>query len=161
MLLLLLCFTALVSTSFSALFRNNAPVIGLMAQDVLRPKNNERSYIAASYVKTLESAGARVVPIMIDQTEEEYKTIFHAINGFFLPGGSAYIFDSGYERAAKIFYNLAIEANNKGDYFPVWGTCLGFEQLAVLTAQSNVLVQTNTTNVSLPLNFTHGKIFVP
>uniref|UniRef100_A0A3B4AAD1 folate gamma-glutamyl hydrolase n=1 Tax=Periophthalmus magnuspinnatus TaxID=409849 RepID=A0A3B4AAD1_9GOBI len=127
---------------------------GLMAQDVRSQEANEISYIAASYVKTLESAGARVLPIMIDHTEEEYKEIFNMINGFFLPGGAANIFDSGYATAAKIFYDLAIEANKKGDYFPIWGTCLGFEQLAVITARKNVLVRTNTTAVSLPLDFT-------
>uniref|UniRef100_A0A3B4AA36 folate gamma-glutamyl hydrolase n=1 Tax=Periophthalmus magnuspinnatus TaxID=409849 RepID=A0A3B4AA36_9GOBI len=129
---------------------------GLMAQDVRSQEANEISYIAASYVKTLESAGARVLPIMIDHTEEEYKEIFNMINGFFLPGGAANIFDSGYATAAKIFYDLAIEANKKGDYFPIWGTCLGFEQLAVITARKNVLVRTNTTAVSLPLDFTTG-----
>jgi len=30
--------------------------------------------------------------------------------------------------------NLAIEANDKGDYFPVWGTCLGFELLLLASA---------------------------
>ena len=33
--------------------------------------------------------------------------------------------------------NLAIVANNNGDYFPVWGTCLGFESLA-LSISNNV-----------------------
>uniref|UniRef100_A0A8C9Y0X2 folate gamma-glutamyl hydrolase n=1 Tax=Sander lucioperca TaxID=283035 RepID=A0A8C9Y0X2_SANLU len=50
------------------------------------------------------------------------------------PGGSVSIISSGYQRAAKIFYKLAIEANKRGDYFPVWGICLGYEQLAVLTS---------------------------
>ncbi|XP_055007220.1 gamma-glutamyl hydrolase-like [Boleophthalmus pectinirostris] len=127
---------------------------GLMAQDVKNPTVNEDSYIAASYVKTLESAGARVLPIMINRPEEEYRMLFKAINGFFLPGGAANIMDSGYATAANIFYDLAIEANKKGDYFPIWGTCLGFEQLAVITAKKRVLVRTNTTAVSLPLNFT-------
>ncbi|KAK7878194.1 hypothetical protein WMY93_031191 [Mugilogobius chulae] len=90
----------------------------------------------------------------IDQTEEEYTKLFNSINGFFLPGGAASIFDSGYQKAATIFYKLAVEANKKGDYFPIWGTCLGFEQLAVITAQKDVLVRTNTSRVSLPLNFT-------
>ncbi|KAK7878195.1 hypothetical protein WMY93_031192 [Mugilogobius chulae] len=150
-----ICFTSLISTCFSSTHRNDAPVIGALAQDVKNPAANETSYLAASYVKTLESAGARVIPVMIDQTEEEYTQLFNSINGFLLPGGAASLLDSGYSRAAKIFYDLAIEANKKGDYFPVWGTCLGFEQLVILTAQKNVLVRTtNTTAVALPLNFT-------
>lgn len=88
---------------------------------------------------------------------------------------------SSYQRAAQIFYTLAIEvnkhthtpcglveyvdtrlslccclfqANNKGDYFPLWGTCLGFEELVVLTSQTWALTRTNTSGVSLPLNLT-------
>nr|XP_033494020.1 gamma-glutamyl hydrolase-like [Epinephelus lanceolatus] len=134
--------------------RNNRPIIGVLAQEVKYPTGNETSYIAASYVKTLESAGARVVPVMINQPPEYYKKLFNSINGIFYPGGSASIMSSGYQRAAKAFYELAIEANKKGDYFPVWGTCLGYEQLACLTSGKNVLSRTNTSDVPLPLVFT-------
>ncbi|XP_010788500.1 gamma-glutamyl hydrolase-like, partial [Notothenia coriiceps] len=71
------------------------------------------------------------------------------------PGGGVSIISSGYERAAKIFYELAIEANSRGDYFPVWGTCLGFEQLMYLTSEKTILSPTNTSGVALPLNFTN------
>lgn len=37
---------------------------GVLAQNVGSPKPNRTAYIAASYVKFLESAGARVVPVM-------------------------------------------------------------------------------------------------
>ncbi|XP_031705831.1 gamma-glutamyl hydrolase-like isoform X2 [Anarrhichthys ocellatus] len=135
--------------------RNDRPIIGVLAQEVSSPttKPNQTAYIAASYVKFLESAGARVVPVMINQTLEEYKKLFNSINGILYPGGSASITSSGYERAAKIFYELAIEANKGGDYFPVWGTCLGYEQLTVLTSGKNLLSLTNTSDVPLPLNF--------
>ncbi|CAJ0968397.1 unnamed protein product [Ranitomeya imitator] len=112
------------------------------------------SYLAASYVKTLESAGARVIPIRINLAEEEYVKIFTAINGVLLPGGGVDLKDSGYARAAKIFYDLALAANDKGDYFPIWGTCLGFEQLTVLTSGELLLTLTQTEDISLPLNFT-------
>jgi len=97
------------------------------------------------------------------------------------PGGGANITSSGYQRAAKVFYDLAIEvrkrvkcdqlqvsglfiiyclwlfqANERGDYFPVWGTCLGYEQLTVLTSGKDLLSLTNTSGVPLPLNFLHG-----
>ncbi|XP_037613077.1 gamma-glutamyl hydrolase-like isoform X2 [Sebastes umbrosus] len=166
--------------------RNDRPIIGVLSQDIRNPKGNQISYIAASYVKTLESAGARVVPVMINQTPEEYKTLFNSINGTFTlttlhnsavfmtdtpaetavnlnyngsrilyPGGSASITSSGYQRAAKVFYDLAIEANKRGDYFPVFGTCLGYEQLTVLTSGTDLLSRTDTNGVPLPLNFTN------
>ncbi|XP_067341968.1 gamma-glutamyl hydrolase [Channa argus] len=135
--------------------RNDKPIIGVLAQEVRSPKPNTAAYIAASYVKFLESAGARVVPVMINQTLEEYESLFNSINGILYPGGGVSIMSSGYARAAKIFYELAIEANKRGDYFPIWGTCLGFEELTYLTSGKNLLSYTNTSGVSLPLHFTN------
>lgn len=37
---------------------------GVLAQDVYSPEPGRTAYLAASYVKFLESAGARVVPVM-------------------------------------------------------------------------------------------------
>ncbi|XP_047424390.1 gamma-glutamyl hydrolase [Mugil cephalus] len=158
MLLLLLCISLSCLPFYTSakrdVKRNDRPIIGVLAQEVYTPKPNQTAYIAASYVKFLESAGARVVPVMINRTEEEYKALFNSINGILYPGGGVSIVSSGYERAAKIFYELAIEANKRGDYFPVWGTCLGFEQLAYLTSGKSLLTHTNTSGVALPLNFT-------
>lgn len=154
MTLLLFCIFISCVPFYSSAVRNDRPIIGVLAQEVYSPKPNQTSYIAASYVKYLESAGARVVPVMINQTDEEYKALFSSINGILYPGGGVSIVSSGYERAAKIFYELAIEANDKGDYFPVWGTCLGFEELTYLTSGKLLLSSTNTSGVALPLNFT-------
>ncbi|XP_076617072.1 gamma-glutamyl hydrolase-like [Chaetodon auriga] len=154
-MMLFLFFICLSCLPFSSSAnRNDKPIIGVLAQEPSSPKPNQTSLIAASYVKFLESAGARVVPVMINQTPEQYKTLFDSINGILFPGGSASIYSSGYQRAAKIFYELALEANSRGDYFPVWGTCLGFEQLAYLTSGKSILSRTNTSGVSLPLHFT-------
>ncbi|XP_061569368.1 gamma-glutamyl hydrolase [Cololabis saira] len=154
-----LCFSLLyISLSFNLFCcsadRNDRPIIGVLAQEVFSPKPNESAYIAASYVKFLESAGARVVPVMIKQTLEEYKTLFNSINGILFPGGGASIISSEYQRAAEAFYELGIEANKNGDYFPMWGTCLGFEQLTYLTSGKFLLTHTNTSGVVLPLDFT-------
>ncbi|XP_013856545.1 gamma-glutamyl hydrolase, partial [Austrofundulus limnaeus] len=136
----LLLFISLFSLCSSA-DRNDKPIIGVLAQEAFQPKPNQSAYIAASYVKFLESAGARVVPVMINQTLDQYKTLFNSINGILYPGGGVSIISSGYQRAAKIFYELAIEANKRGDYFPVWGTCLGFEQLMYLSSRKTILAR--------------------
>lgn len=46
-------------------FLNNRPIIGILTlpSEYLEFPNNTYSYMAASYVKFIESAGARVVPI--------------------------------------------------------------------------------------------------
>ena len=49
----------------------------------------------------------------------------------------------------------AIDSNDKGDFFPVWGTCLGFEFLANITAQEQdkVLEVIEASKVSLPIKY--------
>ena len=37
-----------------------------------------------------------------------------------------------YYAAAKLMFNWAVEANDRGDVFPLWGTCLGFEFLGAV-----------------------------
>uniref|UniRef100_A0A4W4DVG0 folate gamma-glutamyl hydrolase n=2 Tax=Electrophorus electricus TaxID=8005 RepID=A0A4W4DVG0_ELEEL len=148
-----LIFLRAVSTVFipPGVEINNNPVIGVLAQEVYGGTN---AYIAASYVKYLESAGARVVPVMINRSVEHYTQLFRSINGILFPGGGVSIVSSGYAKAAEIFYQHAIEANSNGDYFPVWGTCLGFQLLSKLTSGKLLLSHTNTSGVALPLNFT-------
>ena len=77
---------------------NNRPIIGILAQEC-QPYFPEEicstSYIAASYVKYIESGGARVVPVLIDQPEEYYQFIFNSTNGLLIPGGDVSLSDSG------------------------------------------------------------------
>uniref|UniRef100_A0A3B4W948 folate gamma-glutamyl hydrolase n=1 Tax=Seriola lalandi dorsalis TaxID=1841481 RepID=A0A3B4W948_SERLL len=142
---------------------NQRPIIGVLAQENLPGDQVAQgsSYIAASYVKYLEGSGARVVPIRINRTEEEYAKIFSSINGLLLPGGDVDLQTSQFSRAAKIFYSLALKANDAGDYFPIWGTCQGFQQLSVLTANKNLLTLTDTKAVALPLKLTTGILSLP
>ncbi|MBN3325831.1 GGH hydrolase, partial [Atractosteus spatula] len=137
-------------------FPNYRPIIGIVAQENLPndPHAQGSSYIAASYVKYLEAAGARVVPVRINRTKEEYTELFYSINGLLLPGGDVDLENSQFGRVSRIFYDLAIKANNASDYFPIWGTCQGFQEMTVLTSGTNLLTLTDTKAIALPLNFT-------
>uniref|UniRef100_A0A4W5RHJ3 Uncharacterized protein n=1 Tax=Hucho hucho TaxID=62062 RepID=A0A4W5RHJ3_9TELE len=42
----------------------------------------------------------------------------------------------------------------QSDYFPIWGTCQGLQQMTVLTNNKNLLTLTETKAVALPLTFT-------
>ncbi|XP_069076349.1 gamma-glutamyl hydrolase isoform X2 [Pleurodeles waltl] len=150
---LLLCGSAVSLSQGGGV--NDRPIIGVLAQETHfgHLYHYGKSYIAASYIKTLETAGARVVPIRINLTEAEYGRIFNSINGILFPGGGVDLKTSGYAKAAHLFYKLALQANDRGDYFPIWGTCLGFEQLTYITSGENILTLTSTEDVALPLNF--------
>lgn len=51
-----------------------------------------------------------------------------------LPGGGTYFTNSnGYAVAGRHIFDIASEMNEEGNYFPVWGTCLGFELLLFLS----------------------------
>ena len=97
-------------------------------------KEIEKDVIAASYIKWLESAGARSIPIHMDTSETELKEIFRNINGLLLPGGNNHLNDS-----TRYMWNLAKEANENGDHFPVWGTCLGFQFMVELESEKGVV----------------------
>jgi gamma-glutamyl hydrolase len=64
---------------------NNEPIIGVLSQrlsSAMKPKFPDHdSYIAASYIKWVESGGARAVPIWIDTPSEYYHEIMGKING--------------------------------------------------------------------------------
>ncbi|KAL2720762.1 chitobiosyldiphosphodolichol beta-mannosyltransferase-like [Vespula squamosa] len=89
---------------------NNEPIIGILSQELSYGLNRTteghyKSYIAASYVKFIESAGARVVPIWIGKNEVYYRNILRKLNGVLWPGGATYFNNSkGYADAGKKIY---------------------------------------------------------
>ncbi|XP_063446341.1 gamma-glutamyl hydrolase-like [Mytilus trossulus] len=128
------------------------PIIGVVSQK--SSGGHGDTGIPADYIKWIESAGGGVVPIRDQESEEYYEKMFTYTNGVLLPGGGVDLFTSGYANASRYFYEMALKAYDKGDYYPVWGTCLGFQELSALTA--GVLVTTNASvwDKSLPLNLT-------
>ncbi|XP_076846462.1 gamma-glutamyl hydrolase [Brachyhypopomus gauderio] len=135
---------------------NDRPIIGILTQEVEDPemKPYGKTYIPSSYVKFIESGGGRVIPIRLNQTREDHENIFKSINGLLLIGGAVDLETSDFAHTAKIYFQLALKANDVGDYFPIWGTCLGFQLLTVLVAGENLLSKTPAENIPLPLNLT-------
>mmetsp|Transcript_44270 Transcript_44270/g.89371 ORF Transcript_44270/g.89371 Transcript_44270/m.89371 type:complete len:346 (+) Transcript_44270:68-1105(+) len=135
---------------------NNRPVIGIYAQ----PYNGDGGcpdddlskcqYIAASYVKFVESSGGRAVPISYYASDSDIDLLFENLNGVLFPGGG-----SAVPAGAFRMYANAKTANAGGDYFPVWGTCMGFQWLLQLEGAS-LDGGFDSENVSLPLNMTEA-----
>ncbi|KAK8757493.1 hypothetical protein V5799_004875 [Amblyomma americanum] len=152
---LLVCLAAFAACAAAT----KRPIIGIVAQHLYsRTFNPSRTstYIAASYVKFIEAAGGRVVPIFVNQTEDYYRKVFNSVNGVLFPGGQADLDSSGYLEAAKIIFDLAVQAQKNGTEFPLWGTCLGFEALSRLAIDKLVLRNCFAEDLPLPLNFTSG-----
>lgn len=53
-----------------------------------------------------------------------------------------------------MIYDIAKEMNEQGSYFPLWGTCLGFELLTYLSADGREhRAHCSSQNQALPLEF--------
>ena len=146
--------------------RTDRPIIGIMAQATKRMtfEGLGKNYIPASYVKFLESSGARVVPIFNDLTENETKEIFKSINGAVFPGGIVNLFTSGYANVSRRIFQLAKKRNDDGGYFPIMGMCLGHQILAaVVNNNTDNRILTDSYNMTAPLNlpknFRDSKLF--
>jgi gamma-glutamyl-gamma-aminobutyrate hydrolase PuuD len=111
-----------------------------------------RTYVMAAYVKYLEAAGARVVPMMT--TEDEATTLdkLSKVNGVLFPGGGG---GTNYTDYGRIIYNKAKEYNDQGNFFPMFGICLGMQNMAIWASTEGTSVLDNIAahNISLPLTF--------
>jgi gamma-glutamyl hydrolase len=119
------------------------PIIGIFTlpseiddtKEGLPRLSNNQTYIAASYIKFIEMSGAQVVPIFSFNDTAYLDNMLSKVNGVLFTGG--YMdFDIKHRWTANADHILkyAIESNNRGNPFPIWGTCLGFELLAYLTS---------------------------
>ncbi|ESO84108.1 hypothetical protein LOTGIDRAFT_229608 [Lottia gigantea] len=143
------CITIFIVLFLEVESTNLRPIIGILTQKV---SGKEETFIPASYVNYLEASGARVVPVRADQPKRYYEKAFSQINGVLFPGGGVGLISSYYAHSGRYIYDLAIKANDEGDFFPLWGTCQGFQLLTNLTADVDLLSSTDSENLPLPLN---------
>ncbi|EGR34587.1 peptidase C26 family protein, putative [Ichthyophthirius multifiliis] len=136
------------------------PIIGILTQ----PSNDLNStqyppskyqYISSSYVKWIEASGGRPIAIPYDISDQEIDFYLSKINGIVFPGGNASLWE--YEPSATGFANMTItgtkilkkviQMNQNGTFFPLLGTCLGYELIVLgLTGNEKVLDHLNSTN---------------
>ena len=136
---------------------NEQPVIGIVSQGLDSDFNNDPrfdgydSYIMAAYVKFMEAAGARVVPLVWNEPEEVTMDKLSKLDGVLFPGGA----NSYVEWGRKVIDKI-MEYNDDGHFYPAWGTCLGYEALMVWasSAGDDILEEYEAHAISLPIEFT-------
>ncbi|OQR71829.1 gamma-glutamyl hydrolase A-like [Tropilaelaps mercedesae] len=102
-------------------------LLAVLLSDYYGPVENKTSFIAASYVKWVEGAGARVLAIFLNKTEAYYNEVLNLVNGILFPGGAVHIDrDTGYGLPGRLLYKKVLERNQK-EFLPLWGTCSGME----------------------------------
>lgn len=142
---------------------NNRPIIGILTLPNDIPGYDQyRSYFPASYVKWLESAGARVVPIPFTLDPASLTDLLSNLNGALFTGGGADFTDANgnltpFAATALAVFNESVTAWQNGETFPLWGTCLGHELISFLASNLNMSTVTSgfdSENLTLPLTFT-------
>ncbi|KAI9025632.1 class I glutamine amidotransferase-like protein [Hyaloraphidium curvatum] len=133
-----------------------APAIGILSQ--ICHTCPGKSYISAAFVKLVEMAGARAVPIRFYRSEAELRRIFKSVNGIIFPGGLTDIWlDDPYTVAARKLWTWAKQSTDKGEPYPIFGVCLGFQLLHVLEANVSfpeILVETDAVGYPSSVKFT-------
>jgi gamma-glutamyl hydrolase len=138
------------------------PVVGILSQPS-KKHDHSYHYIAQSYVDWIEGGDhhydddtkepqAITIPIPYDASPELLDELFTQINGLLLPGGW-----NGYmPPSVPYLLDKILESNQNGVYFPVWGTCLGYEFLIKYIGGVDA-IQTgfDLYNTSIPLESVH------
>ena len=89
----------------------------------------------AQYMETathtwLTAAGIELVPILSTCTGAEAAAYFEYIHGLYLhPGFAGGTASQAVIQLMNMFMTMATAAHKAGDYFPVWGTCFGMQQM--------------------------------
>ncbi|CAI2372122.1 unnamed protein product [Moneuplotes crassus] len=148
-------------------YGDGRPVIGIFTQ----PYNETNDHIMAAYVKFVENAGARAVPIVWRDPDEDILSLVSKINGIIFPGGgTAFKNEDGslteHSRKVELVLNKVKEFNDQGVYYPILGICMGMQQIAQSEAPYKDTVELykfdsndDANNVTLWHSVTHSKLF--
>lgn len=146
---------ATVAEEAASFDTTTAPVIGILSQPIPNslledPRfEGKTTYIMEAYAVWAETAGARVIPIVMTDDQSVTDAKLKQVNGVLFPGGAGDYLDIG-----DYIYKYAIDQNDNGNFFPIWGTCLGFENLAIFASDSGSPLSNQESNEqSLVLDF--------
>jgi len=124
--------------------------VGILTLPHSRKTKHGTSHIMKSYVDWFENQGVKVIPVPYDTLHHE--TYFHMMNGLFIPGT-----DKGFDVMNKTlvktvtrFFELSLQP---GEYFPIWGTCFGFQLLTILVS-GNTTLQRYEADGRFPIHIT-------
>jgi len=163
LLLLLLTLTNAQNTTL-----NLRPIIGILAlpsDDKFYPyyPASNYSYISSPFCKFAQSAGSRVSPIPYDLPQSDILALLKGVNGLLLTGGNSTLWtwnQDGTKSPTDLYLtmqfivNTAIQWNQQGDFFPLWGTQQGMAViLSVIADDLEILDNITLSGRNVGLNF--------
>ena len=137
---------------------NNRPVIGILTNalsdwlgdNITIDNKRAKSYLPAAYVNWIENSGARVVPIQFTATEPVIFSYLSQLNGVIICGNISPVDYNNLSKDIKIekdvlrwmqaefsIFQWAKKQNNMGNYFPVLGIGMGYEELIFMNLMPN------------------------
>lgn len=154
----------------------NKPLIGILTQPCIYspetadnlcygfntqknfPKNaTPTSYLPASYVKWIESAGGTVIPIRYDMNATAMKQLItHNLNGILLTGGVTEYPWMTYQKLVNTIIhdytnNFYVNITNKTQSIPIFGTCEGYENIISAFAKYPYTILSNVDSLDISL----------
>ena len=119
---------------------NDSPIIGILTVPSEYPdyySSQNYSYFASSYVQYIESSGGRVYPLKYDLPRDEFFGTLDKLNGVLFTGGSTGILYPNntlapFGQAMQNVIDYVMDQHKKGVYFPLWGTCEGYQMITML-----------------------------
>ncbi|KAG0495061.1 hypothetical protein HPP92_006055 [Vanilla planifolia] len=134
------------------------PVIGIVSHPgdgaTGRLSNStDASNIPASYVKFVESAGARVIPLIYNEPWDILSRKLDLVNGVLFTGG--WVKKGLYFETVKKVFEATLARNDAGEHFPLFGICLGFELISMIISEDNDICEPfGARNQASTLQFT-------
>jgi gamma-glutamyl hydrolase len=89
------------------------------------------SYIASSHIDWLQRAGLKIVAI--PYTTKKFKYYIKRVNGLYFPSGGVFASNNQkYFKCCKKFMEFAMKETDNGNYMPIWGGCMGMQQMMII-----------------------------
>ena len=100
-------------------------MIGILSQPRSTNPFPYTSYISSPYVKFIEEGGARVVPLIFEESDEATLYKLDRLNGVLLAGGGIVLQnDDGsptpYTEKARFVLEYVKQQNDNGNYYPLY-----------------------------------------
>lgn len=163
--------------------RLNGPIVGILTlptplSDQTYPQQSF-SMIPSSYVKWLEQTGIRIIPLRYDMPNKILRKMMTLINGILITGGSASFFKnkskicefkrlldpdilcpSLYMTKIDFIVKEARIMSDRGNPFPLWGICLGYEGILISLSKYTLLRKplqdvNHSLNLKVSKNYQH------
>jgi len=131
--------------------------VGVLTKEVDLDDPTKGSYLTNAIVRYLQEQGLYVVPLRYDMDSESLADLLPKLSGvLFTGGGTELAKGRPYYETGKAVYDFVISEGEQGRPFPLFGVCLGYEMISIITADDPNILDTgfDSYDYALPLQFT-------